>query len=103
MVVKIYRYKLLPHKPDEFLNIQRKADSIYSKHVDYQLKHFQERADPSKWVELHIYRSNDEAHCASLLSEKEPQLQGLFSQFLECLSPNDKSIDEKIYDDRSIR
>ena len=103
MNVKMYRYRIQPDQIERFLDIQKRADWIYRKHINYRITHFQSRTDPAAWVETHWFPDADTAAAAAALAEREPELSRLFAEFVAVLDPADPRIKEEVLDDRSIR
>lgn len=102
-LVKLYRYRVPTEQASRFLDIQKRADWIYRKHVDYRVAHLQSPIDPAEWTEIHWYATQQALETAERLAEKEPQLAELFEEFLRVLDPLDTRIREERLMDRSIR
>lgn len=94
--IKIYRYRLKPGVWDQFLALQRRADSLYSKHFDYQIEFIRDHEDIDEVTEVQKYRSEDEALEAENLHEVELQLRACFAEFQSLLSPDGEGIESQL-------
>jgi hypothetical protein len=101
--IKIYRYRIQPERIDRFLEIQKRADWLYRKHLNYKINHCQCRTDPAQWIEMHWYPDEAALNAVDALAAQEPELARQFHDFLEVLDPADPKIHEELLDDRSIR
>lgn len=103
MIVKIYRYRVDPGKTGRFLEIQRKADELYRRHLEFEVRHLRSLDDPWEWMEIQCFASQKEFEQASNLADCEPRVAELFGEFLETLDPEDETIDELTFEEFSMR
>lgn len=89
----IYRFTLKPGVWSQFLELQREAHAIYSKHVPYQLEFVRSEVDPDDVMEIQTYASQADAKKTENLHEAEPDLATLFQAFLALLDPAKGSIE----------
>ena len=96
MVTKVYRYQLASGVWDDFLQLQKKADGIYSKHLAYDIVFIRDASCPMRIAEIHSYKNVETAQKAAHLHEIEPELRELFEKFRNLLAPESQQIDELI-------
>jgi hypothetical protein len=96
--VKIYRYHIQPNKTERFLDIQKRAGKIYSKHVSYRAVYLKNQENPGMWLELQWYADEDMYRKAMSLINAEPGIKKLWQEFQEILDPNDPEIQEEYYE-----
>lgn len=94
MYVKMYTYHVRPERVNDYLIIQKRADLIYSKFVLKHSFHLNNRDEPSKWVEIHQYESEEHYREAITKINTEQEMNELFVQFLDVLIPHTAIVEE---------
>ncbi len=94
MITKVYQYQLAPDSWERFLELQKKADRLYSKHISYEICFVRNAENPSKITEIHSYPNASVSEKAMILNEIEPELNQLFRDFLQMLDPTNNKIEE---------
>jgi hypothetical protein len=103
MITKIYRYRLKPGAWDSFVELQKRADTLYLKHVSYDVSFVRNLTDPQEITEIHIYKDINVANKANALNEVEPELSKLFSEFVQLLDPDHPEVKETQGETKKIR
>lgn len=103
MITKIYSYKLAPNTWDAFLQVQKQADVIYSRHVQYEIKFVRDSKDPLFILEIQTFKDPASAAIAEGLHAVEPELKGLFAKFAGMLDPDESEIEQIIGESFSPR
>ncbi|CAM3726400.1 hypothetical protein [Mesobacillus thioparans] len=86
MFVKTYSYSIKPERERDYLDIQVKSEQIYSRFTNKQTIYLQNRADSSKWIEMHIYQ-DEKSYTHSIHSvDQLPEIQELYKRFLEVIT-----------------
>ena len=96
MITKVYRYQLAPNSWDRFLEVQKKADALYSKHVSYEISFVRSEENPLQITEIHRYPDLASAKKTASLHSLEPELTVLFEAFTGLLDPAHSQIEEVI-------
>ncbi|XXM71277.1 hypothetical protein ACQ0QQ_16425 [Lysinibacillus sphaericus] len=95
MFVKVYECHILPHKENEYLKIQERAEEIYSRYINSRSLHLKSREDSSKWMEITRYENEEEYERSIQLINQEKEIQDLFKQFQALLVSEKKEIREE--------
>jgi hypothetical protein len=96
--VRAYRYRVHPDAVGRFLQIQRRADELYRRHVDYRQELLQSRDDPAEWLELHRFEDEHAYRAGLARLNEDPEIAELFAAFLETLEGGD--VAETLYEVR---
>jgi hypothetical protein len=102
MFTKVYSYQLAPNTWDNFWVLQKKADSIYRRHVDYSITFVRDAENDLKITEIHVYPDLDQAKRADNLHKVEPELNRLFEEFIKMLDPMNKVVKESFGETLSL-
>ena len=94
MMTKLYQYQLALDSWDGFVELQRRIDALYSKHISYEISFVRSSENPSKITEIHVYPDSTSLKKAESLHALEPELSNLFDVFVEMLDPTNKQIEE---------
>jgi len=100
---KIFKYKIGKTNEAEFFEIQKAADKIYRKHLDYHVYHLRSHLDSEEWLEIQVFSSKQDLELAENLHNKEPQLSELFSKFETILEEFPSPLSESVYDYFPVR
>lgn len=98
MFVKVYRYHIQPGKTDEFLDVQRRAGEIYSKHVSYRSVYLKSRDEPGLWLEVQWCADEDTYRHAMEVINAEPGIDRLWHEFQVLLDPEKPGVQEECYE-----
>ncbi|WP_270182343.1 hypothetical protein [Alkalihalobacillus sp. CinArs1] len=79
--VKVYEYQIHQESIEEYYRIQQKAGEIYEKYIDVKTTYLQSKEDPSKWIEIAKYESEEDYQTAMELINQETEIQELFKSF----------------------
>jgi len=96
-IIKIYRYRVSPEKVNQFLEMQKQADSLYREHITYSIAYVRSVTDPWEWMEIHEYPDREMLSITEKLSE-DNRLKSLFQEFLNLLDPKDRNIREEVFE-----
>ena len=86
MHVKIYKYRLKPGREQEYLEIQKEAEQIYSRFVQKQTLFLQNSRDKEVWQEIHIYQNEKSYNDTVSSVNEQPEIQVLYNRFLEVIT-----------------
>ena len=90
MFVKTYSYSIKPERERDYLDIQVKSEQIYSRFTYKQTLYLQNRADSSKWIEMHIYQ-DEKSYIDSIHAvDQHPEIHDLYKQFLEVITSEEE-------------
>ncbi|HEO8418748.1 MAG: hypothetical protein ABTA16_15010 [Niallia sp.] len=95
MYVKVYEYHIQKEKVAEYFRIQEKATNIYKKYIDSETTYLQSHDDPTKWMEITTYTSEEEYQKNIAVINENVEIQLLFSEFHSLLLPENKHIKEE--------
>ncbi|WP_400242194.1 hypothetical protein AB3U99_15055 [Niallia sp. JL1B1071] len=95
MYVKVYEYHIQKEKVAEYFRIQEKATNIYKKYIDSETTYLQSHDDPTKWMEITTYTSEEEYQKNIAIINENVEIQLLFSEFHSLLSPENNHIKEE--------
>ena len=84
------------------MKIQKEADQLYRKHVDYQIEYLNSHDDPWDWLEIQKFKSKSDAEKANRLDEVEPRLRELFEAFINVLDDKNKEVVLESFESRSF-
>ncbi|MBT2660038.1 hypothetical protein J7E35_03105 [Bacillus sp. ISL-45] len=94
MYVKIYRYRLKPGREQEYLEIQKEAERIYSHFIQKQTLFLQSSEDREVWQEIHIYQDKKCYTDTVSLVDQQPEIQVLYKRFLEVITSIEEMSEE---------
>lgn len=94
MFVKVYKYRIKPHREQEYLEIQKAAESIYEKFVDKQYVHLKSKEDDSTWMEIHWYKDESTYDQAIQLINEQDELQVLYREFMDIILSEENVLEE---------
>jgi hypothetical protein len=92
---KIYRYRVSPERWNEFIEIQKKAHTLYKKHISYEVVYIQSYESFGYITEIQTYPDRETAMMADRLINLEPELKILFDKFFSLLVLGDNKIIEE--------
>ncbi|WP_312092352.1 hypothetical protein [Niallia sp.] len=95
MYVKIYEYHIKEEKIEDYLSIQEKASKIYKKHIESKTTYLQSNEDPTKWMEITTYNSEEDYLKNIAIINKNVEIQVLFNKFQALLLPGNNLIKEE--------
>ncbi|MFE7064058.1 hypothetical protein ACFVAD_18150 [Sutcliffiella sp. NPDC057660] len=95
MFVKVYQYHIQQDKVKEYVEIQQKASEIYRKYITSQTTYLNSKADPTKWMEISKYESEEEYYKSMKLVNEEAEIQFLYNRFQSLLVSDKKEIMEE--------
>lgn len=95
MYVKVYEYHIPTDKIKEYFCIQEKASNIYRKYIDSTTTYLQSNDDPTKWLEITTYQSEQDYHANIALINEQTEIAALFQEFQALLHPENSQIKEK--------
>lgn len=97
--MKVYEYYIQQRNEEEFLLIQKMAQSIYKRYLDCHVIYLNNKEDRRKWLEIAFYAS-EEAYLEGVEKvNKHIEIQELFRRF-ESILDNKKEIKEENYIER---
>lgn len=103
MFVKVYEYHIHQESIEEYFRIQQKAGEIYEKYIDVKTTYLQSKEDPSKWMEIAKYESEDAYRKGMALINQEKEIQELFKSFEGILLSEKNGVkDEDFLDIREL-
>ncbi|WP_043932777.1 hypothetical protein [Bacillus sp. EB01] len=85
MFVKVYQYHIQKDKIDEYLAIQEKASKIYERYLDFHTMYLNSKVDATKWIEISIYKNENEYQLSMDLINQQEEIQELFKVFQSLL------------------
>ncbi|MCM3080805.1 hypothetical protein [Brevibacillus invocatus] len=94
MFVKVYKYRIKPEREQEYLEIQKAAESIYERFVDKQSVHLKSKEDGSTWMEIHWYKDEPTYDQAVQLINEQEELQQLYREFMDILVSEENVLEE---------
>ncbi|CAI9388986.1 MULTISPECIES: hypothetical protein [unclassified Bacillus (in: firmicutes)] len=94
MYVKVYEFHIQEEKMDEYFRIQEKACKIYKNYLDTETTYLQSHDDPTKWMEMTTYSSEEDYHKNIAIINDNVEIQALFREFQALLLPENKLIKE---------
>jgi hypothetical protein len=94
-IKKIYRYKILSGKWNDFVEIQRQADLLYKKHLFYEVEYIRSLDDVNMITEIQTFPHQENALKAESLMNLEPEMKILFQKFKMLLDKDDNQIIEE--------
>ncbi|KMM39289.1 hypothetical protein [Guptibacillus hwajinpoensis] len=97
MFVKVYEYHIQKEKIEEYLLIQQKAREVYGRYIDAETTYLHSKVDPTKWLEMTYYKSEDDYRTSMELINKEKEIQELFTSFKALLVTEKSEIKEEDY------
>jgi hypothetical protein len=92
---KIYQYRISSERWNEFIEIQKRADILYKKHISYEVVYIQSHDIVGKITEIQTYPDRATAIKAEELINLEPELKNLFDKFCSLLVSSDNKIIEE--------
>ncbi|WP_144475992.1 hypothetical protein [Cytobacillus oceanisediminis] len=98
MFVKTYSYSIKPEREKDYLEIQVKAEQIYSRFTNKQTLYLQSKADSSNWIEMHIYQDEKSYTDSIHAVDQQPGINDFYKRFLEVIT----SVEELKEDDYNI-
>jgi hypothetical protein len=90
MFVKTYSYSIKPERERDYLDIQVKSEQIYSRFTNKQTLYLQNRADSSKWIEMHIYQDEKSYTDSIHAVDQHPEILDLYKHFLEVITSEEE-------------
>jgi len=97
MYLKVYEYHIMPDKLEEYFRIQEKVSHIYRKYIDSKTTYLQSNDDPTKWLEITTYKSEQDYQINIDLINEQAEIQILFNEFQALLIPENSHIKEEAF------
>lgn len=94
MYVKVYKYRLKPGREQEYFEIQKEAERIYSHFIQKQSLFLQSSEDKEVWKEIHIYQDKESYTDTVSLVDQQPEIKVLYSRFLKMITSIDEMSEE---------
>lgn len=94
MYVKIYRYRLKTGREQEYLEIQKEAERIYSRFIQKQTLFLQSSEDREVWQEIHIYHDKKSYTDTVSSVDQQPEIQVLYNRFHEVITSIEEMSEE---------
>jgi hypothetical protein len=101
MYIKTFHYKLKPDVNEDFLALQKEIDSLYQRHVHYEIEFLQDDKDPTKWVEVHYYATRQDYQEGREKMNTLPEMKTLWDKFQTLLDPHHTEIEEEEFEETS--
>ncbi|RSD28834.1 hypothetical protein [Mesobacillus subterraneus] len=89
MYVKVYSYHIKPGMEREYLQIQEEAEQIYARYIDKQTLHLKSKYNQTKWMEIHMYESEELYKDRIQLIDQQSDIQELYKRFLTVVNTDD--------------
>lgn len=96
MFVKVYKYRIKPHREQEYLEVQKAAERIYETFVEKQSAHLKSKEDDSTWMEIHWYKDEPTYNQAIRLIDEQEELKQLYRRFMDIVL-SDEIVREEDY------
>jgi Mn-dependent DtxR family transcriptional regulator len=94
VLIKVYRFRIQPNHEETYLAINRQANQIYERYLEFEQQTLRSKDDPGLIIEIHRYPDTEVYNKGIELINREPEIHRLYEQFLSILDPNDPSIEE---------
>ncbi|MBT2680121.1 hypothetical protein J7E38_13990 [Bacillus sp. ISL-35] len=101
MFVKTYSYSIKPEREKDYLEIQVKAEQIYSRFTNKQTFYLQSKEDSSKWMEMHIYQDEKSYTDSIHAVDQQPEIKEMYKHFLEVIT-SEEELTEDSYNIRNL-
>ena len=98
MFVKIYEYHIQKGKIENYLNLQKRANHLYSKYLDGHTIYLKSAQSETKWLEISTYKDEATYQQGIKLVNSNSEIGKLFEQFESYLEEK-REIKEENYDE----
>jgi hypothetical protein len=97
MYIKVYKYHIIPGKEQDFLDIQAKAENIYSRFIEKEALLLRNKDDSTKWMEINIYKDESSYNESIKIIDQQKEIADLYTKFLNVIISK-KELKEESYE-----
>ncbi|CAG9621476.1 hypothetical protein [Sutcliffiella rhizosphaerae] len=97
MFVKIYCYHIKSDNTEAYLTLQKEAAAIYRKYIDSETTYLQCKEEPTKWMEMTKYASEEEYNKKIVLINENQEINELYKTFTKLLVEEKSEVLEENY------